>query len=207
MTDRSIRPMFPKGLHNDIQMTLTVLSADHENPPEILAMVGASAALSISQIPFDGPIGACRIAYLGGEYVINPTYQQSDDSQLSMVVTGTREAILMVEAGSNEVSEEIILEAIRRAQETNVAVIETIEGLVGQVGKPKTEVKTDKGETERLDGRIKQDRWFPLWRNCSPATRTRPPWKRARTGWKRKSTPSWPKSSRAKRLPRASRAS
>ena len=156
MTDRSIRPMFPKGLHNDIQMTLTVLSADHENPPEILAMVGASAALSISQIPFDGPIGACRIAYLGGEYVINPTYQQSDDSQLSMVVTGTREAILMVEAGSNEVSEEIILEAIRRAQETNVAVIETIEGLVGLVGKPKTEVKTDKGETERLDGRIKQ---------------------------------------------------
>ena len=156
MTDRSIRPMFPKGLHNDIQVTLTVLSADHENPPEILAMVGASAALSISQIPFDGPIGACRIAYLNGEYVINPTYQQSDDSQLSMVVTGTREAILMVEAGSNEVSEEIILEAIRRAQETNVAVIETIEGLVSQVGKPKTAVKTDKGETERLDGRIKQ---------------------------------------------------
>ena len=119
LTDRSIRPLFPKSLHNDIQVTLTVLSADQENPPEIMAMIGASAALAISQIPFDGPVSACRIAYRDGQYVINPTYQESDESTLSMVIGGTRDAIIMVEAGSNEVSEEVILEAIRRAQEAN----------------------------------------------------------------------------------------
>ena len=80
MTDRSIRPLFAKGLHNDIQITLTVLSADQENPPEILGMIGASAAISISPIPFNGPIASCRIAYLGGEYVIHPTSEQSKES-------------------------------------------------------------------------------------------------------------------------------
>ena len=155
LTDRTIRPLFPKGLHNDIQLTLTVLSADQENPPEIMAMVGASAALAISQIPFDGPVGASRIAFKDGEYIVNPTYEESNQSQLSMVVSGTREAILMVEAGSDEVSEEVILEAIRRAQEANVAIIELIDGLVSQVGKPKTEVHTDKEAAERLNSQIK----------------------------------------------------
>ena len=118
-TDRSIRPLFPKSIHNDIQITITVLSADQENPADMLGMVGASAALSISQIPFDGPIGACRLAYNDGQYSILPTYQESSDSQLSMVVTSTRDAIIMVEAGSNEVSEEIVLEGIRRAHQAN----------------------------------------------------------------------------------------
>ncbi len=104
LTDRSIRPLFSKGLHNDIQITLTVLSADQENPPEILGMIGTSAALSISQIPFNGPIGSCRIAYLEGEYIVHPTYEQSKESQLSMVVSSSRDAILMVEAGANGVS-------------------------------------------------------------------------------------------------------
>ena len=155
LTDRSIRPLFPKGLHNDVQITLTVLSADQENPPEILAMVGASAALAISQIPFEGPVSACRIAYRDGQYVINPTYQESDDSTLSMVIGGTRDAIIMVEAGSNEVSEEVILEAIRRAQETNSEIIGLIEELVAQVGQPKLEVKTDKEAASKLDSSIR----------------------------------------------------
>ena len=155
LTDRAIRPLFPKGLHNDVQITLTVLSADQENPPEMLAMVGASAALAISQIPFEGPIGACRIAYRNGQYVINPTYQESDDSTLSMVIGGTREAIIMVEAGSDEVSEEVILEAIRRAQEANAEIIGLIEELVASVGQPKVEVKTDKEAAEKLDGSIR----------------------------------------------------
>ena len=155
LTDRSIRPLFPKGLHNDVQITLTVLSADQENPPEILAMVGASAALAISQIPFDGPIGACRIAYRDGQYVINPTYEESDASSLSMVIGGTRDAIIMVEAGSNEVSEEVILEAIRRAQEANSEIIGLIEELVAQVGQSKVEVKTDKDAAEKLNSDIK----------------------------------------------------
>ena len=156
LTDRSIRPLFPKGLHNDIQITLTVLSADQENPPEILAMVGASAALAVSQIPFEGPIGACRIAYREGQYSINPTYQESDASTLSMVISGTREAILMVEAGCDEASEDVILEAIRRAQETNTEIISLIEELVAQVGQPKLEVKTDKETAAKLDSSIRE---------------------------------------------------
>ena len=155
LTDRAIRPLFPKGLHNDVQITLTVLSADQENPPEILAMVGASAALAISQIPFEGPIGACRIAYRNGQYVINPTYEESDTSTLSMVIGGTRDAIIMVEAGSNEVSEEVILESIRRAQEANSEIISLIEELVASVGQPKVEVKTDKEAAANLDSSIR----------------------------------------------------
>ena len=156
LTDRAIRPLFPKGLHNDVQITLTVLSADQENPPEILAMVGASAALAISPIPFDGPIGACRIAYRNGQYLINPTYQESDDSALSMVIGGTREAIIMVEAGCDEASEEVILEAIRRAQEANGQIIELIEELAARAGQPKTAVKSDKDAAQQLDHGIRE---------------------------------------------------
>jgi len=137
LTDRSIRPLFPKGLFNDVQVTLTVLSADQENPPEILAMVGTSAALSISQIPFDGPIGACRLAYKDGEYIVHPTYQEIAESQLNLIVASTSEAIMMVEAGSDEVSEEIILEGIRRAHEANVTTIDLISELASQAGKAK----------------------------------------------------------------------
>ncbi len=155
LTDRAIRPLFPKGLHNDVQVTLTVLSADQENPPEMLAMVGASAALAISPIPFEGPIGACRIAYRNGQYIINPTYQESDSSTLSMVIGGTRDAIIMVEAGCDEASEEVILEAIRRAQEANGEIIELIEELAARAGKPKGEVKSDKEAAQQLDGSIR----------------------------------------------------
>ena len=154
LTDRSIRPLFPKSLHNDIQITLTVLSADQEHPPDVLGMVGTSAALSISQIPFSGPIGACRLSYKDGEFTINPTYQESEDSQLSLIVASNSEAIMMVEAGSDEVSEEIILEAIRRAHEANLTTISLIEDLVRQAGKPKAEAPSD-GDAEALDSEIK----------------------------------------------------
>ena len=154
LTDRSIRPLFPKSLHNDIQITLTVLSADQEHPPDVLGMVGTSAALSISQIPFSGPIGACRLSYKDGEYIVNPTYQESEDSQLSLIVASNSEAIMMVEAGSDEVSEEIILEAIRRAHEANLTTISLIEDLVRQAGKPKAEAPSD-GDAEALDSEIK----------------------------------------------------
>ncbi len=155
LTDRSIRPLFPKTLHNDIQITLTVLSADQEHPPDVLGMVGASAALSISQIPFAGPIGACRLSYKDGEYTINPTYEQSEESQLSLVVASNSEAIMMVEAGSDEVSEEVILEAIRRAHEANLTTISLIEELVSQAGKPKAEAPEGDVDAEALDSEIK----------------------------------------------------
>ena len=156
LTDRAIRPLFPKSIHNDIQITITVLSADQEHPPEILGMVGASAALSMSQIPFGGPIGACRLSYKNEEFIINPTYQEIEDSQLTLIVASNSDAIMMVEAGSDEVSEEIILEGINRAHQANLTTIALIEELTGQAGKPKDVVSESTGETDALDSEIKR---------------------------------------------------
>ena len=155
LVDRSIRPLFPKSLHNDIQITITTLSADDDNPPEILAMVGASAALHLSQIPFAGPIGATRIGYKDGEYLINPTYAEIAQCQLSMVLSSTADAILMVEAGSDEVSEEVILEGIRLAHEANLEVIGLIQHLGEDLAKPKLEVASDEGQAKELESKIK----------------------------------------------------
>ena len=155
LTDRSIRPLFPKGLHNEIQVILTVLSTDQQNPPEILGMIGASAALSLSHLPFAGPIGACRVSYNDGGFIVNPTYDQIAAGQLNMVVASTRDAIMMVEAGSYEVSEEVILEGISKAFNANRITIDLIDELVSQAGKPKYEVAVDDAEAERLDGQIK----------------------------------------------------
>lgn len=154
LTDRSIRPLFPKGLFNDVQITLTVLSADQENPPEILGMIGASAALSISQIPFEGPIGASRLAYNNGNYIVNPTYQEIAESQLNLIVASTSDAIMMVEAGSDEVSEDVILEGIRRAHEANLATIDLIAELTSQAGKPKQDPPAIGDVAETLDKEI-----------------------------------------------------
>ena len=155
LTDRSIRPLFPKGLHNEIQVILTVLSTDQQNPPEILGMIGASAALSLSHLPFAGPIGACRVSYNDGGFIVNPTYDEIAAGRLNMVVASTRDAIMMVEAGSYEVSEEVILEGISKAFDANRLTIDLIDELVGQAGKPKYEVAVDESEAERLDGQIK----------------------------------------------------
>jgi polyribonucleotide nucleotidyltransferase len=157
LTDRAIRPLFPKGLHNEIQVIITVLSADQKNPPEILGMIGASAALSLSQIPFSGPIGACRVVYSDkdAQFIINPTYSQIAESQLSMVVASNRDGIIMVESGSDEVSEETILEGVRRAHEANQVTIDLIEELTSRVGRPKVKVTVDTAETEQLESRLK----------------------------------------------------
>ena len=163
LTDRPLRPLFPKGLHNEVQIIITVLSVDKENPPETLGMVGASAALSISDIPFDGPVGASRIAHIDGDYITSPTYAEIDRGDLSVVVAGTRDAVMMVEAGSRDVSEDVVLEAIRRAQEANYPVIDMIEDLLAAVGKPKMTLPTDtvhedlEGEINNvLNGRLSQ---------------------------------------------------
>ena len=155
LTDRSIRPLFPKGLHNEIQVILTVLSADQKNPPEILGMIGASTALSISHLPFAGPIGACRVSYNDGGFIVNPTYSEIAEGQLNMVVASTRDAIMMVEAGSYEVSEEVILEGIQKAFNANLMTIELIDELTAKVGQPKYEVEEHTEEEERLDAQIK----------------------------------------------------
>ncbi len=137
LIDRSLRPLFPKGFRNEVQIIVHVLSADQENEPDVLAIVGASAALGISPIPFDGPVSAVRVGYVNNEYLINPTYTQLAESKLDLVVAGTKDAVIMVEAGAKEVSEEVVLEAIKRAQEGNFKIIEACEVFAKEHGKPK----------------------------------------------------------------------
>ena len=129
LTDRPIRPLLPKGWRRDIQLIITVLSADQENDPDILAVIGGSAALSISEVPFEGPIGAVHIGYINDELILNPTLAQLEDSQLDMVVVSTKEAIVMVEAGAREAPEDIVLKAIELGHETNQGIIKLQEQL------------------------------------------------------------------------------
>ncbi len=141
LTDRPIRPLFPKGFRNEVQIVATVFSADQENPPDVLSIVGASAALSISSIPFDGPISGCRVGNVDGQLVVNPTYQQMENSTMELVVAGSRDAVVMVEAGAKVVPESLVLDALDEAQRANAKVVEAIEQLVGLAGKPKVTVE------------------------------------------------------------------
>jgi len=149
-TDRPIRPLLPKEWRRDIQIIITVLSADQENDPDILAVIGGSAALSISEVPFEGPIGAVHIGYINNELVINPTLAQLEDSQLDMVVVSTKEAIVMVEAGAREAPEDIVLKAIKLGHETNQGIIKLQEQLQQALGKPKLEAPTSEVNPEAL---------------------------------------------------------
>ena len=154
LTDRSIRPLFPKGLHNEIQVIITVLSVDEDHPPETLGMVAASAALSISQIPFDGPIGACRVTWNGSDFSINPSFQEAGAADLNMVVASNRDAIMMVESGSVEVPEDVILEGIRLAHDANVQIIELIDRLVAERGADKVSVHVDYDTAKEREKKI-----------------------------------------------------
>ena len=137
LTDRPLRPRFPKGFRNEIQVIATVLSVDQETPPGVLAIVGASAALSISNIPFDGPIAGTIVGYAGGQFIVNPTYAQLAESDLELTVAGSRDAVIMVEAGANEVSEEVVLEALRIGQQNNVNLIELQDRMIAEIGAAK----------------------------------------------------------------------
>jgi len=139
-TDRPIRPLLPKNWRSEIQVITTVLSADQENDPDILSVIGASAALSLSELPFDGPVGAVNIGYINGELVINPLLAQFEESLLDLIVVSTREKIIMVEAGAKEVSEDIVLQAIKLAHEANQDIIKMQEQLQQAAGKPKVEM-------------------------------------------------------------------
>ena len=143
LTDRPLRPLFPKGFHNEIQVIVTVLSADQANDPDVLGIIGASSALCLSDIPFDGPVSATRLGYIDGEIVVNPTFAQLEESKLDLVVAGTRDAIAMVEAGASEVSEEVIIQAVKRGQEVNQVVIGLQQELMALAGKPKMSPKLD----------------------------------------------------------------
>ncbi len=122
LTDRPLRPLFPKGFRNEVQIVATTLSADQEHQPDTLITVGASAALMISNIPFAGPVSSVRVVRIGDEYIVNPTFAQSDEADLDLIVAGTKDAVVMVEAGAREAPEDAILEAIDRAMEANQVI-------------------------------------------------------------------------------------
>ena len=136
LIDRPIRPLFPKGFMNEVQVIPTVMSADKNRDPDIAAMIGASAALALSGIPFGGPIGAVRVGYSNNEYLLNPTHSQLESSDLNMVVAGTASAVLMVESQASELSEDEMLGAVLFAHQEMQVVIQAIEELAAEAGKP-----------------------------------------------------------------------
>ena len=148
LIDRPLRPLLPKGWRNDIQLVITVLSADQENDPDILAVIGSSAALSISEVPFDGPVSTVHIGYINDELILNPTLAQLEDSRLDLVVASTNQAIVMVEAGSREVSEDIVTRAIKFGHEANQDIIRLQEQLQKVCGRPKVEAPSSKVNPE-----------------------------------------------------------
>ena len=133
LADRPLRPLFPKGYRNDVQIVITVLSVDQENDPDILGIVGASAALSVSDIPFAGPVGAVRVGYIDDQFVINPVEHQMASSRLDLAIAGTSDAVMMVEAGAKELPENMMLEAVRFGQEALQDIIKMQEKLVQAV--------------------------------------------------------------------------
>lgn len=148
LIDRPIRPLFPKGWYNDVQVIATCLSIEQNYAPEVLAMIGSSIALSISDIPFAGPTGSVVVGLVDGMYVINPNCEQRERSRMHLTVSGTRDAVMMVEAGAQEVSEAEMLEAIMFAHEHIKAIIDFIDGIVAELGKGKLEIEIEQPNDE-----------------------------------------------------------
>ncbi len=148
LIDRPIRPLFPEGYRNDVQVIATALSVEQDVQPDILAMIGSSIALTISDIPFKGPTGSVNVGYVDGEYIINPTASQREKSRLNITVSGTKDAIMMVEAGCDILSEKEVLGAIMFAHEEIKSICEFIEDIRAQVGKEKSEIILPKKDEE-----------------------------------------------------------
>jgi len=140
LTDRPLRPLFNKDIRNEVQVIMFSLSADWENPLDILAINAASAALMISDIPWGGPVGAVRVSRINGEFILNPTFAQIDESDLDLRIAGTKDAILMVESGSNEIDEESMVAALTFGHDAIKPLVEVQEQMAAEIGKPKREV-------------------------------------------------------------------
>ncbi|HZU33488.1 MAG TPA: polyribonucleotide nucleotidyltransferase [Candidatus Angelobacter sp.] len=149
--DRPIRPLFPEGFRNETQVIALVLSADAENDPDVMAINAASCALTLSDIPFHGPVGAVRVGIVNDELIANPTYAEMNDSLLNIMVVGTTEGIVMVESGAKEISEERVLEAIEFAHEQIKKICGTIKELAGKAGKKKMEAKAPEFDQAYFD--------------------------------------------------------
>jgi polyribonucleotide nucleotidyltransferase len=150
LTDRPIRPLFPKGFKNDVQIVASAWSADQENDYDVLVVNAASAALTISDAPFEGPIGCVRVGTVGGKLTLNPTIQQMDESDLDLVVAGTRDSIMMIEAGARQVTEDFLVEALALAQEGIRELCDAQEELRRAVGKPKLPIAPPVDNSEKL---------------------------------------------------------
>ena len=148
LIDRPIRPLFADGFRNDVQIVATVLSVDQDNTPEIAAMIGASCALCVSDIPFNGPIAGVRVGRVDGEFVINPTVAQREKSDLNLTIAGSHDAVMMVEAGANELPEEVILESILFGHQEIKKIVEFQQKIVEECGKPKREITLFKAPEE-----------------------------------------------------------
>lgn len=160
LVDRAIRPMFPENYREDVQIIGQTMSADQENDPDILAMIGAFAALQISDIPFSGPMGACRIGYVGGQFVVNPTRTElkRPDSRLELVVASSPEAIVMVEAGANEFEEELMIQALELGQKASTEISSLIKEFADKCGQKKREFAPLEVKTEIRDAIFKKYR-------------------------------------------------
>ena len=148
LIDRPIRPLFPEGFRNDVQVIATVLSVDQDNSPEIAAMIGSSIALSVSDIPFDGPTGAVIVGLIDGKFIINPNCEEREKSAIHLTVSGTKSAIMMVEAGANEVPEETMLEGILLAHEEIKKICSFVEEIAKDCGKEKSKYEVFKPNDE-----------------------------------------------------------
>ena len=160
--DRPLRPLFPKDFRNDVCVVATVLSVEQDNSPEVCSMIGASCALSISDIPFGGPTAAVNVGYVDGEIIINPTAEQREKSRLTLTVAATKEKITMIEAGADEIPNDIMLEAIKKAHEEIKNICDFISNIKAEIGKPKFEYKSfavDKEVYEEIEKNFK-DRMY-----------------------------------------------
>ncbi len=170
LIDRPIRPLFPDGFRNDVQVVAIVLSSDAENDPDVLAVVGASAALTISDIPFQEPVGACRVARIESKFVLNPTYAQRQASELDLVVVGTKDKVVMIEGEANGLSEEVILEGLKFAHQHLQASIELQKELASKAGKTKANYEK-KEISQKLISNIKQVYFDRVKQICSIANK------------------------------------
>ena len=154
LIDRPLRPLFPKSYHNDTQIIISVLSSDETNPYDALGIIGASISLAISDIPFQDPVGACVIGLIDDELIVNPTYEQLQESKLDLTVAGTEDAIMMVESGSEFVGEDTLLEALKLAQDVNGKIVEFIKEIVKEIGKEKWEIDESDDSLEDIKNKI-----------------------------------------------------
>lgn len=155
LIDRPIRPLFADGFRNDVQIVATVMSVEQDNAPDVTAMIGASCALCVSDIPFNGPIAGVKVGLINNNFVINPTVEQQKESELSLIVAGSHDAVMMVEAGANELSEQVMLDAIMFGHETIKQIVEFQQKIMNEIGKEKRIVKLFK-VPEEIDTLVRE---------------------------------------------------